>query len=251
MTKQRHFYLIRGLIREAEHWGVFPQHLLARFAGAKVTTIDIPGAGEHYTSPSPLSIEEMVEQMHQKFEETKGDNEERILVAVSLGGMIASCWLKHHPDDFQKVVLINTSFGGVSPIFHRLKPSALTYLLKVPLLKGRVKEAHILKLVSNNPAVFDETLELWDRICTQRPVSTKNTIRQLLAAARFSPGQFRPHIPVFLLASTTDRMVSVECSRAIARAWQAPLEEHPTAGHDLTADEPAWAAEAIKTWAEC
>lgn len=250
MSKQKHFYLIRGLIREAEHWGVFPPTLQARFQGAKVTTIDIPGAGKHYTSISPLSIEEMVEKMRAEFLEAKGDQEERVLVAVSLGGMIASCWLNHYCEDFHKVVLINTSFGGLSPVFHRLKTEALTHLLPVPFLKGRRKEAHILKLVSNNPAVFDETLELWDRICSLRPVSTKNTLRQLLAAARFNPGDFRPKIPVLLLASRFDRMVSVECSRAIARAWKVPLKEHPTAGHDLTADEPAWAADAIKSWVE-
>jgi pimeloyl-[acyl-carrier protein] methyl ester esterase len=43
-----------------------------------------------------------------------------------------------------------------------------------------------------------------------------------------------------VLASPQDRMVSVNCSRAIAEKWQAPIVEHPTAGHDLSADDPKW-----------
>lgn len=246
MTKQKHFYLIRGLIREKGHWGPFIDHLKGHFPEAAVTTIDIPGAGDYHKAASPLTIRGMVEGMRQDYLKAKILNENSHLVAISLGGMIAVEWMKAYPADFEEATLINTSFGGISPLFHRLIPSAFLFLLKVPVLKGRKKESRILELVTNHKHIFNETLDLWEMIGKERPVSLENTFRQLFAGACFKVGDFTPPIPVRLLAATNDRMVSVHCSRAIAKKWNLPLEEHPTAGHDLTVDDPEWVAKKIK-----
>lgn len=247
MIKQKHFYLIRGLVREARHWDDFPEHLLRLFPEAKITTIDIPGMGEYYASPTPLSIKGMTEVMHRKFRTSRTENEESILVAISLGGMIASVWLKEHPEDFHHAFLINTSFGGFSPVFHRLKPEALLYLLRTPLVKDQ-KEAHILKLVSNNPARHERTLLLWNRIHQEKPVKRSTAIRQLFAAAAYRAHGEAPMTPVYLLGSTNDRMVNIDCSRAISRSWKVPLIEHPHGGHDLTTDYPEWVVEQIRSF---
>lgn len=246
MTKQKHFFLFRGLIREAKHWGDFPRLLQEAYPQAKITTIDIPGAGIHFRSPSPLSVRRMVEHMRKSYLEVVEEKEEKILLAISLGGMIAAQWLKDHPEDFQKAVLMNTSYGGISGTFERLKPSALLHLFKVPTLKGRAKEAHILRLVSNHKNVFDKTLNLWEQIQSERPVSLSNTIRQLTAGGLFRIGDFHPQLPILILASTQDRMVSVNCSRAIAKKWGAPIEEHPTAGHDISGDDPQWTVNKVR-----
>ncbi len=246
MTKQKHFFLFRGLIREAKHWGEFPVLLAKAHPDSRVTTIDIPGAGIHFNSPSPLSIRKMVEGMRRVYLEHKKENEECILLAISLGGMIAAQWLKDHPEDFEKAVLVNTSYGGMSKVFDRLKFSAFIHLLKVPTLKGRAKEAHILRLVSNHKNVFDKTLNLWVDIQKEQPVSLGNTIRQLAAGGMFRIGNFKPVLPILILASVQDRMVSVECSRTIALKWQSKIIEHPTAGHDLSADDPQWIVNRVK-----
>ena len=246
MTKQKHFYLLRGLIREKGHWGHFLKELKNICPNAIITPIDIPGAGEYYTTPSPLSIKGMVEHMRRDYLKARTENESSHLIAISLGGMISVEWMKNYPHDFEQATLINTSFGGISPVFHRLMPSALSFLLKVPTLKGRAKESRILKLVSNHSDVFDETLDMWEEIQKQRPVSLHNTLRQLAAGARFTVGDFKPTIPIQLLASTKDRMVSIECSRAIARKWSLTLDEHPSGGHDLTVDDPKWVANKIR-----
>lgn len=246
MTKQKHFYLIRGLIREKAHWGNFLSFLQEEHPGARLTTIDIPGAGVYWKEPSPSSIRGMVEQMRRDYLAARTEGEDARLVAISLGGMIGVEWMKHHPTDFTKATFINTSFGGISPVYQRLMPPAFLYLLKVPILKGREKEGHILKLVSNHEDKFHTTLDLWDDIQKERPVSLRNTLTQLLAGAGFRIGNFTPPVPVTILASTNDRMVSVECSRAIARKWKLPIAEHPTGGHDLTVDDPKWVAEKIR-----
>lgn len=242
---QKQFFLFRGLVREAKHWGDFPQHLTQVHAGSEVITIDIPGAGTLVHSKAPLSIQGMVEIMRQEYQQKVKDDHEQILIAVSLGGMIAAQWLKSYPQDFDKVVLINTSYGGVSPLFDRLKPKALAHVLQVPWMKGRQKEEHILRLVKNHAQGFKETLDLWEEIEKERPVSVENSVRQLLAAASFRIGNWKPEHDVLILASTQDRMVSVNCSRKIAQKWQAPIVEHPTGGHDLTSDDPQWVAEKI------
>jgi len=246
MTKQKHFYLLRGLIREKGHWGHFLTELKSIFPDALITAIDIPGAGEYYTTPSPLSIKGMVEHMRQDYLKARKENENSHLIAISLGGMISVEWMKNYPQDFEQATLINTSFGGISPLFHRLMPSALAFLLKVPTLKGRAKESRILKLVSNHADVFDETLDMWEEIQKRNPVSLKNTLRQLTAGARFTVGEFKPTIPIQILGSVKDRMVSIECSRAIAKKWSLKMEEHPSGGHDLTVDDPKWVATKIK-----
>jgi pimeloyl-[acyl-carrier protein] methyl ester esterase len=248
MNKQKHFYLIKGLIREAEHWGDFPKILKEQFPEAKISFIDIPGAGEFVTHKTPLSVPKITKFMRQKFLLLKNDNEESIILAISLGAMIATCWMKNFKHDFQKAVLINTSFGDYSPFYHRLKPKALFYLSKVPLLTGRSKEERIIKLVSNNSLHFDKTIQLWEKIAKERPVSLENTMRQLLAASVFRVGKFKPHIPVLLLGSTNDRMVSIKCSREIAEKWSVPLHEHPEGGHHLTSDDPLWVSQQIKNW---
>lgn len=249
MTKQ-HFYLIRGLIREKGHWGNFHKYLQSHFPNAKITAIDIPGAGEYFDSPSPLTITEMVEKMRLDYLSAHDTQEESYLISISLGGMISVEWMKRYPKDFVNATLINTSLGGISPIHHRLRPTAFFYLLKIPFLKGRKKEASIIELICNNKEYYEETLNLWDQIQKARPVSLSNSLRQLYAAATYLPGTFTPPIPIQLLAGIKDRMVNVKCSRSIALSWGLPLHEHPTAGHDLTVDDSSWVSSKIKEFIE-
>ncbi len=246
MTKQKHFYLIRGLIREQAHWGRFLTDLQEAFPDAKISAFDIPGAGIYHTKKCPLSIKKIVDHIRQDYLREKIFGESAHFIAISLGGMIAVEWMKRYPDDFHSGTLINTSLGGHSPIFNRLLPSAFFYLMKVPLLNGRNRESHILRLVSNNKNVFDETLDLWEEIQSERPVNLGNTVRQLVAAATYYPRNFCPKIPLLILAGIQDRMVDVSCSRAIAKKWNMTIVEHTSGGHELTTDAPEWVVREIK-----
>jgi len=84
----------------------------------------------------------------------------------------------------------------------------------------------------------------WGREC---PVSRGNTLRQLLAAARFSAVK-KPAVPLLILAGAGDRMVHPSCSQRLARAWGADFALHPSAGHDLTLDDGDWVAREVKAW---
>ena len=242
-----HFILIRGLIREAAHWGDFLPHLRAHYPQAHFHCIDIPGAGVHFQTLSPLTISGIVDRMREDYLALKLDGPAN-LIAISLGGMISVDWMRRYPQDFKTCVLMNTSFSDYSPVWQRLKPSAFLGLLKAPIQKGNAKEYTILKVVSNSTADYELNTQRWSEITHARPVSVANTFRQLLAATTFSTKGFKPSIPTLILASTNDRMVNVECSRVIAKTWGAPILENPTAGHDITLDAADWVIRQLSSW---
>jgi hypothetical protein len=85
--------------------------------------------------------------------------------------------------------------------------------------------------LKNLPALID--------FSKKYPVNKFNMIRQIYAAARVRfPGRLKR--PVFLLASDGDRLVSRDCTLALAAHWGAPASFHPWAGHDLPIDDPLW-----------
>lgn len=254
--------LLRGLAREARHWGVLPQELIEKYSSElgyniRVDCLDLPGSGRFSEMKSPISISEISEFMRDKYLELRqrqrmGGEEpatETYLLAVSLGGMIASDWIDRWPEDFAGCVLVNTSFKGVSPFYKRLSPWALVPLLKA-LVSPNAKdlETNILNLISNRPELQSQVLELWTHIAETRPVSIENFFRQLLAAARFEPSLRVPLMPVLILNSLQDRMVSASCSEQIAKRWNADFQQHPTAGHDLPLDDSPWMVDEILKW---
>lgn len=246
MIKQKHFFLIRGLTREAAHWGAFLQHLQATFPGCLVTTLDLPGAGVYCKEAAPFTIDEMVERIHQDYLKSQTSESQNILIAKSLGGMVATAWIAKHPGLFSHAVLINTSGAGLSPFHHRLRPTAAWSLLLAGCkVDPRKREQAILKVVLNHPEAIAINLPIALDVCQKRPIMKSNAIRQLLAAARFKSGE-APKVPTLILVSTNDRMVNVECSRAIARSWRVPIVEHPSAGHELSDEAPLWVAHEIR-----
>jgi pimeloyl-ACP methyl ester carboxylesterase len=242
--------LVRGLIREAGHWADLLPSLKKQFPDSEILCIDLPGAGVKYQQESPTSIEEIVTEMRADWRSKRKSKRPCIIVAISLGGMIAAEWMNLYSKDFAGAVLMNTSYAGYSKITERLKLSALGFLLKVPTLKGEAKEKRILELVVNDPNKRVELLPLWTKIQNERPVSLSNTLKQLWAAKQFHIGEFVPRIPILILASENDRMVDVSCSKSIAENWKAPIVFHPTAGHDLSSDDPEWTSEQIKQWVD-
>jgi pimeloyl-ACP methyl ester carboxylesterase len=95
-----------------------------------------------------------------------------------------------------------------------------------------------------------DVIESWIRLRKQHPVQALNALRQLWAASRFTAPLNAPMTPTLVLASTQDALVNVECSRTIARQWQWPLVEHPSAGHDLPLDGARWVIDQVLNW-EC
>ena len=253
--------LIRGLGREARHWGEFPAELEKTLSidgeSARVDAIDLPGAGRYSEMASPISIARITDFARDKFLEIRERQrrsgempaQRTFIVAISLGGMIATRWMERWPSDFKAAILINTSFKGVSPIHRRLSPSALKHLFQVMRAREAVaRELGVLKMVSNRPEIYDETAKEWASYALERPISVENFGRQLFAAAAFTTGLKQVPIPVLILNSRGDRMVHPSCSEMIAAKWRAQLEQHNSAGHDLPLDDGPWVVEQIQAF---
>jgi pimeloyl-ACP methyl ester carboxylesterase len=240
---------LRGLTREARHWGDFPDRFRAQVPDASIHTLDLPGNGVHHQLASPLSVDAMADFCRREALAQGVPMPCRVL-AMSLGAMVAVAWVAAHPREVAGCVLINTSLRPFSPFHHRLRPR--NYPLLLPLaLRGaddRTWEEAIYDVTSRRPDRRGETVDRWVDYRRSRPVSRGNALRQLAAAARYrAPAKPSP-VPMLVLASAADALVDPRCSRRLAPAWCADFAEHPSVGHDIPLDDGDWVARQVRGW---
>ncbi|MDD5462181.1 MAG: alpha/beta hydrolase [Methylococcales bacterium] len=242
-----HFILLRGLTRESAHWGNFIPQLQAAFPNAKLSPLDLPGAGSYFHKDSPNTIPGILEQVRaQAYGVLTGP---ATLIGMSLGGMIAWEWMLRYPEEAESAVLINISLGGINPFYQRLRWQCYGRLMTAAL-EGHIemRESALLALLSNRIDDYRKIAANWTAIQKARPVSTRTALRQLLAAASYRPGDSKPEPPVLMLNSLGDKLVAPQCSKVIAQKWQLELRTHPWGGHDLTLDGDEWVAAKINEW---
>jgi pimeloyl-ACP methyl ester carboxylesterase len=234
--------LIRGLTREAAHWGEFVS-VFEEEVKAEVRTLDLPGAGTRHREAWPTSVREAMEMMRAEARPSG----RTFVFGVSLGGMITMEWAARHPQELAGVVIGASSARDLATPWQRMRPRALVGM--AASLRGELeaREAAVVRVVSNRRDRWTQTTERWIEIARQRPVSRRTARGQIVAAARWSAPWVLP-VPSLFLVGTEDRLVDAECSRALARRFGAPLREHASAGHDLTTDEPEWVVRQIAQW---
>ncbi len=243
MTGNQHFVLLRGLLREARHWGEFTGSLQQQFPHATIDTPDIPGNGRLHQVTSPRAIAGMTEALRKQI----NTNQPLRLIALSMGGMIASDWMIRYPHEVEAAVLINTSARPLSPFYHRMRWTIYPQILKMIVHPAAQKEADILALTSNRHTHDSQLLASWQQWQQQNPVSTISARNQFLAAVKFSITD-KPQQPTLVVTSQADRLVDYRCSLKLAQIWQTGYVQHESAGHDLPLDEPEWLVGAIKQW---
>lgn len=238
--------LLRGLTREARHWGDFAAQLRALQPGAPVIALDLPGNGALQAQRSPASVPAMAAHCRAALQALGVAPPYRVL-AMSLGAMVAVAWAHAQPRELAAAVLINTSLRPFGAFHQRLRPSQYATLLRLVLSDADAAERERRILAMTSRRCFEEAernalLGAWTAWRRESPVSRANALRQLLAAARFRAPQSHPAVPMLVLASTHDALVDPHCSRRLAQAWALPIAEHPTAGHDLPLDDGPWVA---------
>ena len=238
---------LRGLTRESRHWGSFTAQFQTAVPASRVIALDFPGNGLLNQQTSLVRVQDMVEHCRAQLSANHIHPPYRLL-ALSLGGMVAVAWSCSYPGEITAQVLINTSLRPFSPFYERLRPANYAVLLKLAVFGASPETAErtILRITSNQPD--DAVLLHWLAWRHANPVSRTNALRQLVAAARFSAPQRPPATATLLLASTQDRLVSVACSKALAKRWQCDLNTHPGAGHDLPLDDGPWIAAQVRQW---
>ncbi|TAA48277.1 alpha/beta fold hydrolase [Corallincola spongiicola] len=239
--------LIRGLLREQRHWETLPEILRNKLPHTAIITPDLAGNGRRHGEASACSISAMVEDLRRQTKRQR-DQGATYLLAISMGGMIATEWAKRYPQELSGIALINTSFANFSNITQRLASRWYLPIIRHFMLSRslQAKEALILQMTSNRHTTNQPLLQRWVAYHREAPVSLANALRQLLAAARYRAPRQKPEVPVILIASSHDQLVNTTCSKQIASQWQCPLYLHPYAGHDLPLDDPHWLAEVIK-----
>jgi len=247
----QHWLLLRGLARESAHWGDFIPLLQAAFPTATITTLDLPGTGCWYQGASPATIAEIVEIVRQQALKQGVLEQPITLLALSLGGMVAWEWMQRYPQDIAAACLINTSFADLNPAYQRMRWQSLGQIFNIARLSNNVqRELAIVQLISNRRDHDQAIAQAWAALDELRPISAGNRLRQIIAAARYRPGDIKPQAPVLLLNSQVDRLVSAVCSEAIQQKWQLPLHRHPWAGHDLPLDDGEWVVKQLQEWVE-
>ena len=261
--KQNHevWVLLRGQGRQSKHWDKLPEILTNQIQktqpGKKIVSlsIDLPGTGIYSQLVAPISIQETAEFVHDKYllklKELNINPDIKVnLVAISLGGMVASEWLSRWSHELDSCILINTSFSRFSSVTQRLKPESVKAFGKALTQRDPIqRELEVLKLVSNRQDLHETTAQLWANIGKENPISSRNFMRQLFAAAKYkTPFVEGPKTPVLILSGGKDRMVDPSCSREIARQWNKELRVNPEAGHDLPLDATSWTMDQIVSW---
>ena len=238
--------LLRGLGREAAHWGDFADRMRAAFPGAAVLTPDLPGCGTELGQRPAATVAGILECVRR----CVGTAGPVRLLGLSLGGMVALEWMRLHPEEVAATVLINTSAGGVSVPWRRLRPGAAWRLVRAALAgDAPARERHVFAFTSRRPEREVELVAAWAEVARARPVTRASAARQLVAAARFRlAAAAATSRPTLVLISERDGMVSPSCSRAVAERLGAAVRVHATAGHDLPLDDPDWVVGEVSAW---
>jgi len=253
MSKQRTWVLLRGLVREKRHWEDFPDILNTYAPEDEIILYDLPGNGQRHREKSKTTIVEMVDDLR-KFLADSSIQQPVNIISLSLGGMVAVEWMNRYPDECAAAVLISTSLRGLNPFYQRLLPSNYPTILKSLLLPGSIHKHELanLKLVSNiienETSKRDITIKHWVNYAEQYPVSGMNGLRQLFAAINFHVPVHQPDVPILVLRSLADRLVSPQCSLTLSEHWHLPMATHETAGHDIPLDDSQWVCKKIIDW---
>jgi pimeloyl-ACP methyl ester carboxylesterase len=247
--------LLRGLTREARHWGGFADQLAralppSSLGATRVLALDLPGNGVFHKEASPASVEAMADFARAQLQ-ARGLPPPYRLVAMSLGGMVAADWALRHPPEVDRLVLINTSMRPLGSVTERLRPGNWLPLAMVAARWGdpQFSERTIHALTCNRASQRDADIAAWMQIRQNAPVSAANAWRQLKAAAAFTMTA-PPPCATLVLSSAADHLVHPRCSTRLAQAWQAAHQIHPWAGHDLPHDDPDWVCLHIAGWVE-
>jgi pimeloyl-ACP methyl ester carboxylesterase len=252
MEKKVHLIFMIGLTKEGSHWDdTFVKEMSEKLNADKVTLTDLPGSGKRLHEKSPLSIEGIVDSSHQYYKDEFDNDHTKILITVSLGGMVGSCWVTKYPEDFDKFIIINSSINNYSRIFfERLSPRAVMDFLKVGFSFNKAKQERIIiDLCSNNKDHHDHTYDKWMKISRERPMSLFNMARQTFAGSQFSLDKV-PTIPTLVIASKHDKLAHYVCSEKIAHHWncESHFFDKPHIGHAAHIDAPKELSEVIHRW---
>ena len=94
-------------------------------------------------------------------------------------------------------------------------------------------------MISNNHERSEAVLPILAEHTENYPVKYTNFGKQIWAASQFKAPE-SARVETVILGSWGDRMVSPQCSLALAQHFGLTPKMHPGAGHDIPIDDPEW-----------
>lgn len=251
MTKKKQIFLLIGLTKESEHWDEeFVEKIQTELGTNNIVKIDLPGSGVRIDEKSPLSIEEIVHSTRKYYLEKFDPDCEKVLISISMGGMVGSKWCHLYPDDFGYFVIMNSSFKNFSGLTKRVQPKAMLEFLKIFATKDhKNREKLIIELCSNRVEKHEKILNRWVEIANGRAMSQENMARQTFAAAKYKL-DFKLPQKVLVIVAKHDRLAHYSCSYKLNDYWQKDLLviDDPNVGHAIHIDASAEVPKIIKDW---
>lgn len=241
MSNEKTWVLIRGLVRGKNHWLDFETQLRRHVPDARVIYLEIPGNGSRFREVSPLRVEKIVEDFREQLRAQGVLGQPLNLLTISLGSMVGLSWLAQYPQEISRLICMNTS-SRLSPFFHRLRPTALLQLLLVLWLPLKQREEEILWLTVNSPEQVHRATPEFFMEARRHPVSLKNALRQLFAAAWMKVPEISAEqaVKILFLVCKNDRLVNCSSSLQLAKKFNARVKIHDAAGHDLPLEQAEW-----------
>ncbi len=221
----RVWILIGPSIRGCDRWGQAPEDLLRQLRRvqpyARLWTMDLAGAGLQLGVRSPAHVHLLLEDLRGRLTQANVSMRGVGLIGFSLGALVATEWARRYRDEVGALVLLNPA---MRPFTHIVRSTRLGLWPKAfKTLLGR-------------------------DIPTQQQVPLRTALSQGIARWRYEASKRRPIGQVLLLVGQSDHWRDWRVGQRISRAWGAALRMHPSAGHDLLMDEPAWVARSIADW---
>ena len=148
-------------------------------------------------------------------------------------------------------MLVNSSVAG-SP-YPRITPRAILALSGALYRQERVHDdlAQVLLSATAAQELRQQFAKAWRTIDVATGVPLANIAKQLMAAKRFRAADETKAIvaPVSIIKCLGDNFVDPRCSDWIHKLIPAAaVIEHPTAGHELAYEDPAWFCQQIKNY---
>jgi len=248
------FILLRGLGRQAEHWGDFPSLLEGQLNdnySVRVINSDLPGVGKSLDLESTWSLSKNIQILEESLKHCFQNNEKVILVGLSFGAMCALQWLSLSPDKIHSVILLNSSAADLSPWYKRIRPYALHKTILSRLLRFNLKrsEKELMKVLVTSSEAVDENIDEYHKIALKKEIPIQSSFKQLIMAMTYKIEQSLDNSEhaKLILNSTQDRFVDSSCSERIHHKLKnSRLLVNHESGHDLCLEQPDWVISKIR-----
>ncbi len=241
--------LLPGLWRSNHYWHQFPEHLRRKLPSARVHCPDLPGFGEYCEGYSPSKINEILDLLRGSTWFKRLDRP-FLLVGQSIGAMLALEWQSRYPDEVAGCILINVSDKAFPLPFKRFNWRAFFPLFYHWCLPSSAleREQVRLKFTSNMPKFRTSIIHQRTAWHLSFPPKLGNIWRQLIAIGSFHSEEINAVRPLLYINSIHDQWMSPDATDSMCERVPGKRMFHPTAGHDIALDEPAWLSQIVKVW---